>query len=262
MAKILHRGDISDGFMRGEGKFEIFPLDEWHEPEMLLSTWLLKSQLINIEYAGRTAHRSVKKDVTFETAEAFVRKYAIEMGHESTIEHSILTVRFSNVSRGFTHEVVRHRVGVAFTQESTRYCDYAEGELDLQKAELCMVVPPHKELPYDGRREFAEETLDHYEWIYKALRGTYGGEKDIWEPEDARQYLPIGIVSQIVVTANFREWRHIMKMRTQKVAHWEIRYMMCDLLARLKEIIPVIFEDFRLSDEPDKKGYRYAIQRR
>lgn len=250
MAKILYKGNTNDGFMRGEGKFEI----KQGQTELV-------RQLFFIETIGRICYRSEIKLVTIETTEKFIRNL-IRRGHESVIEHSCLTVIFSNVSRGFTHEMVRHRL-CAFSQESTRYVDYADSMMDLEKAELTFIYPPHQILPSfnrDDDRTVLDELKSYGVWeienLYKALR-TSG-----WQPQDARQFLPIGIASKIAVTANFREWRHIMKMRTQKVAHWEIRYVMCDLLKQLKSQIPVIFEDFIFSDKPDNNGYLYTLKRK
>lgn len=232
--------------LRGEGKFEIFQ-----------SKANLMMQLESIEKAGRTCYRSETKSISSHTADAFIRMI-LKRGHESVIEHSLITVKFTNVSRGFTHEMVRHRI-CAFSQESTRFVDYAGGKLDLEEAELGFVMPPH-------RKDFVQEVegislnaacaVEGYERVYKRLRSAG------WAPQDARQFLPIGICSSIVVSTNYRQWRHMFAMRTQKAAHWEIRYMMCDLLSKLKTIIPVIFEDFTNLDADgnlllDADGYMY-----
>jgi len=203
----------------------------------------LKEQLLRIEGGGRTCYQSKKNEINEKTAKKFVRMI-LKRGHESVIEHSNMTVQFNNVSRGFTHELVRHRL-CAFSQESTRYVDYAKkGEgPDLEKFQIKFVVPPHqnenqKVKLEDGREMSAVEMLQEYEKFYRSLR------KAGWTPQDARQLLPIGIKSQIIVSANFREWRHIFKMRTDQPAHWEIRKLMCDLLKYVQKIVPVIFDDF------------------
>ncbi|MDD4995913.1 MAG: FAD-dependent thymidylate synthase [Patescibacteria group bacterium] len=215
----------------------------------------LKDQLLRIERAGRTCYQSEIKEINWETAEKFV-KMLIKRGHESVLEHSYLTVQFNNLSRGFTHEQVRHRL-TAISQESTRYVDYAkEGEdVDLDKLELKCVVPPHlderKKVDLgDGRKMSAEEMFQEYENFYRALR------KSGWLPEEARQFLPIGVKSQIVISANFREWRHIFEMRTSQFAHWEIRKVMGDLLEELKGIIPGIFDDLAEIGK-DQNGLRF-----
>jgi thymidylate synthase (FAD) len=180
----------------------------------------------------------------------------IKRGHESVLEHSYLTVQFNNLSRGFTHKQVRHRL-TAISQKSTRYVDYAkEGEdVDLDKLELKCVVPPHlderKKVDLgDGRKMSAEEMFQEYENFYRALR------KSGWLPEEARQFLPIGVKSQIVISANFREWRHIFEMRTSQFVHWEIRKVMGDLLEELKGIIPGIFDDLAEIGK-DQNGLRF-----
>jgi thymidylate synthase (FAD) len=215
----------------------------------------LKSQFLRIEKAGRTCYRSEGKKITQESAGKFTRML-IKREHFSVIEHSLMTVLFTDISRGFTHEMVRHRL-CSFSQESTRYVDYAKGELnpDLEKFQLKCIVPPHKD---ENEEVYVEERgplslvdmLEEIESFYRALR------KAGWIPEDARQVLPNAINADIVVSANFREWRHIFKMRTQKAAHWEIRQVTGDLLEKVKQIIPVIFEDF-VEAGVDENGLRY-----
>lgn len=249
MAEILWRGDTSDGNMRGEGRFEILQDED-----------AIRNQMWLIEKAGRVCYQSNTNMITDDTAEKFIRMI-LRRGHESVIEHSLLTVRFSNVSRGFTHEMVRHRLA-AFSQESTRYVDYAGDKLDLEKAELAFVVPPHREFGESEKAALDADWMlfEDFGAMVSIYKRTYKGlRKAGWAPQDARQFLPIGVCAQIVVSANFRAWRHIFRMRTQKAAHWEIRYIMCDLLANLKEIIPVIFEDFEFSPKLDSNGYRYTL---
>ena len=215
----------------------------------------LKKQLKRIEIAGRTCYQSEKQEVTEKSAEQFIRML-LKKGHESVLEHTYLTVKFINCSRGFTHEMVRHRLA-AYSQESTRYVDYAKkGEgPDLNKFELKCVVPPHKNeqekvVLDDGRKLSLKDMFEQVELFYRGLR------KAGWLPQDARQILPTGITAELVVTANWREWRHIFKMRTSRAAHWEIRSVMVKLLQELKGIIPVMFEDFSESGvDPDGIAY-------
>ena len=194
-----------------------------------------------IEVAGRTAYQSRDK-ITKKSAVKFV-KMLRDRGHESVLEHSCMTVEFNNVSRGFTHELVRHRIA-SFTQESTRYVD----ESDFQ-----VVIPPGKnadeKLVKIGLTNGAETWVSFREWMglneqmYRGLRIAN------WPPEDARQVLPIGIKSQIVITCNFREWRHIFSLRCSKKAHWEIRRVMTNLLSEVQARIPVVFNDFQINED-------------
>lgn len=225
---------------------------------ILTPTSVLLNQLLIIEIAGRTCYQSEEEVITQETARKFIRML-LKRGHESVLEHSIMTVQFNNISRGFTHEQVRHRL-TAISQESTRYVDYArEGAgPDLDEFQLKCVVPPHRDedapvLLEDGASMTIRCMFSEIEKFYRGLR------KAGWKPEDARQVLPIGIKSQIVISANFREWRHIFKMRTSKAAHWEIRGVMCDLLENVKPTLSPVFDDFVEVDK-DRNGLRYFKQ--
>lgn len=220
------------------------------EYEILTPGKSLQEQLLNIERAGRTCYQSYQGEITKESAKKFIAMI-IKRGHESVIEHSTMTVRFSNVSRGVTHELVRHRIA-SFSQESTRYVDYAQDskEADLDKFQIKFIVPPHRDEKEqveleDGRKLSLHEMLQHVEMFYRGLR------KSGWKPEDARQILPIGTKAEIVITANLREWRHIFSMRTSIHAHWEIREVMCRLLKDIQKDLSPVFDDFELSGKDD-----------
>lgn len=220
------------------------------EYEILTPRKSLQAQLLNIERAGRTCYQSYRGAITKESAKKFITMI-IKRGHESVIEHSTMTVRFSNVSRGFTHELVRHRLA-SYSQESTRYVDYAKDsrEADLDKFQIKFIVPPHRDEKEavkleDGRNLSFSEMLQNVEMFYRGLR------KSGWKPEDARQILPIGTKAEIVITANLREWRHIFYMRTSKYAHWEIREVMCRLLKDVQKDLSPVFDDFERKESDD-----------
>ncbi|MFH1226140.1 MAG: FAD-dependent thymidylate synthase [bacterium] len=212
-----------------------------------------------IEMAGRTAYQSQDK-ITEDSAAKFI-KMIIKRGHFSVLEHSGLTVRFNDCSRGFTHELVRHRL-MAITQESTRYVD---------ESDFLVVIPPYEYTDQSkvklnlsgggGNIEVSfQDWMELNEQMYRGLRASG------WPTEDARQVLPIGIKSQIVITTNFREWRHIFRMRCGKPAHWEIRRVMCNLLKEVQKLIPIVFDDFVLYEQDDifqipksKETISYAV---
>jgi len=205
------------------------------EYEIRTPPGFLNYQLLNIEYLGRICYQSYRgTPITTDTAAAFVRML-IAKGHESVLEHGYITVRFDKHSRGFTHELVRHRL-CAFSQESTRYVDY-----ELEKHKARVVCPPSHD-PFEALEDYSgmnfEDMADVSVFHYKSLRDAG------WPPEDARQILPIGTKSEIGVSANFREWRHIFTMRCDRFAHWEIRRTMVKLLSELKPMLPGIFDDF------------------
>jgi len=190
-----------------------------------------------IETAGRTAYQSRDK-ITNESATKFV-EILRKRGHESVLEHSCMIVELNGVSRGLTHELVRHRIA-SFTQESTRYVD---------EKDFIVIAPPSKnleekliEVKVPGVENAVKISFNDFVNVNEQM---YRGLRQIgWLPQDARQILPNGIEAQIVVTANLREWRHILKMRCAIDAHWEIRDVMVKLLKELKQRVPVIFDDF------------------
>jgi thymidylate synthase (FAD) len=226
------------------------------EFEILTPVEELKAQMLRIERAGRTCYQSFKNDITEESSKKFINML-VKRGHLSVIEHSLMTVRFSNVSRGFTHEMVRHRLA-SFSQESTRYVDYARKgakSIDLDNFQVKLTSPPHQDPEEkvelsDGKKVSFKEMGERVEEFYRALR------KSGWKPEDARQILPIGTKAEIVVSANFREWHHIFSLRTTRFAHWEIRGVMIDLLKEVQPILSPIFDEFEVAGE-DKDGNEY-----
>ena len=233
----------------------------------------LLDQLLRIERAGRVCYQSEKGKITGETATKFI-KMIMKRGHESVIEHSSLVVRFNNISRGFTHEMVRHRL-IGASQESTRY---------VKPDELNFVFPPHVDInkkhvvKIRHKRNLIQQILEfigvsdrsHMDREYKlsmvdmadTVESFYASLLDAgFKAEDARQILPIGIKSQIVVSANLREWRHIFKMRTSRFAHWEIRRVMCNLLSDIKRVVPVVFDDFtpHFVNETSSEVHHYEL---
>jgi len=204
---------MSVNLIRNKGSFKILRIT--------------KNPLQLIERCGRTAYQSHDK-ITKDSAKKFVQML-INRGHESVLEHATITVQFDNVSRGFTHELVRHRL-CSFTQESTRY---------VNESNFTFIFPPGLrdcETEMDGQD--ITDAIEKIEATYTELISKG------WPAQDARQILPIGIKSQIVITANFRQWRHIFQLRTSQSAHWEIRRVMIMLLTTLRaHIVPIVFDD-------------------
>lgn len=205
----------------------------------------LLKQLLKIEMAGRTSYQSEKGEITIESATKFARML-ISRGHESVLEHTSTSVKFLDNSIGMMRELNRHRIA-SVTEESTRYVD---------NSELKFIFPRHKEIDKrvnltDGSGEKSPgEMIDTIETYYRSLR------KAGWTPEEARSFLPLGLNSEEVFTANWREWRHVFELRTAKAAHFEIRSTMVEVLNTFKEVIPGVFDDFQQTGM-DKNGYPY-----
>lgn len=190
-----------------------------------------KQILKRIEKAGRTCYKSEDR-ITEESAEAFVRML-IQRGHESVLEHESITVRFI-CDRSISHEIVRHRLA-SFSQESTRYCNYSG---DRFGSELTFIKPCFLK---DGTSEFGS-------WVMAMNFSEFAYFDMLVEgctPQEARSVLPNSTKTEIVMTANLREWRHFLKLRTAKAAHPQMRELTVPLLHELQEWIPVVFDDIK-----------------
>lgn len=188
--------------------------------------------LKNIEIAGRTCYKSEDR-ITEDSSHKFVQML-LGRQHESVIEHQSISVKFI-CDRGVSHELVRHRLA-SFSQESTRYCNYSKDKFG---NELTFIKPEwltnKKETDSDVRTFVL--LLEHCEASYFKLLELG------WQPQQARAILPNSLKTEIVVTANLREWRTILKQRTSTAAHPQMRELMVPLLQELKTKIPIIFDD-------------------
>ena len=176
-----------------------------------------------IELAGRTCWHSFER-ISENSNEGFIA-HLIKMGHESPLEHACATFHIENCSRAMTHQLVRHRL-ISVCQESQRY---------VEEDSFNYVVPP----------SIPTEHIDDYHEDMQTIAAMYGKwrQRGI-KKEDARFVLPNACVSQMVITANFREWRHILKVRLAKAAQWEIREACSRILQILKSHAPECFNDF------------------
>lgn len=193
-----------------------------------------------LERYGRVAHKSEDK-ITEDSAPGFVEKI-IRMGHESVLEHRYITAIFI-IDRGVSHELVRHRIA-SYTQESTRYCNYAGSDMQF-------IIPPWVKIApmtistdvafmdVTNSLGFSEGLwLDNMYWAEKAYNGLLEGG---WAPEQARSVLPNSLKTEIVVTANIREWRHMFRLRLDKAAHPQMREAMGMLYDLVSVKFPVLF---------------------
>ena len=185
--------------------------------------------LKKIERCGRVCYKSEDR-ISEESAEQFVRGI-IKSGHESVMEHVSITVKLI-CDRGVSHEIVRHRVA-SYSQESTRYCNYSkDGE--------CTFIEPLFWPDGEHRKQW-EESMQSAEQAY--LKMLAAGAT----PQEARSVLPNSLKTEVVMTANLREWRHFLRLRTSKAAHMQIREVAIPLLAELRERVPVVFTDIEPS---------------
>lgn len=182
-----------------------------------------------IETAGRTCYKSEDR-MQAGSAEQFIKRI-LDSGHESVIEHGVCSVKFV-CDRGVSHELVRHRLA-AYSQESTRYANYSREKFG---SEITVIKPCFWE---EDSRMYAEwrRSMEAAEKTYMRLLEL--GAK----AQEARSVLPNSLKTEVVMTANLREWRHVFRLRCQKAAHPQIREVMLGLLADMHSRIPVLFDD-------------------
>lgn len=185
--------------------------------------------LKHIERCGRVCYKSEDK-ITEISARTFVANI-IKRGHEAVLEHASITVKFV-VDRGVSHEIVRHRLA-AYCQESTRYCNYSK---DGFGNEVTFIKPLFfDEDSYQYKIWKNDCAMSESNYLLLLDQGA--------SPQDARSVLPNSLKTEVVMTANLREWRHFFRLRTAPAAHPQMREVTIPLLAKFKELIPVIFDD-------------------
>ena len=179
-----------------------------------------------LELAARVCYKSEDK-IKPGSAEKLIES-CIRRGHHSILEHVNITVKFI-CSRGISHELVRHR-HCAFSQESTRYVNMGGKEIEFIKPWWYDKEKPHV---VDKWRNHMHDCVFYYqELLIEEL-----------PPQAARGVLPNDLKTEIIVTTNIREWRHILDLRTDGAAHPDMRNLMRPLLAEFKEKYPVLFDD-------------------
>ena len=178
-----------------------------------------------LERVARICYKSEDR-ICEGSAEKLLKGTIMKKKHYSILEHEKISVLFV-ADRGISHEAVRHRVGIAFAQESTRYCDYG--------GELQVIEPLWKDEDNELIKKQWRRAMDVLEDVYTIMREAGS------PPQEARHVLPIGLKTEIIITANLREWKHIFSVRTGLAAHPHIRFLMKKLEAQFVESLPILF---------------------
>jgi thymidylate synthase (FAD) len=251
--------------------FEIFPSD--------IEVSNIENMIRKIESAARLCYKTEDccRD-TIEESARWIANIALDRKHESILEHGNIGVNFV-FDRGVSHELVRHRIGTAFSQESTRYCNYSKDKFDNEISVIqpfffdpmeegkYINVPSMKLREIDKNPELGIGTdikIGHKmnsfdvwflgclwsEWSYNTLINTFEAS-----PQEARSVLPNSLKTEIRVTMNLRSLRHMLSLRaigTTGKPHPQIQQVMLPLLKELSNKIPVLFDD--LVEEAEKRG--------
>lgn len=218
-----------------------------------------------VEAAGRMCYRSwqpydpQKPEATNPNVENVRRGNALYLanvlksGHGSILEHAAMTFICRNVSRVFTHELVRHRAGMAYSQESLRYVRLDDLTFRLPKAAAENEKARHK----------FEDVIDFLEKTQKELAEIFGiaDIRDFTTKKHLtsmfRRLAPIGLGTTIMVTGNLRSWRHIIAMRTSPHAEEEIRIVTGEIARTCKKEYPHVFQDMVYDEDTGAWGFAH-----
>lgn len=187
--------------------------------------------------------------------------------HESVLEHGVITIQFI-MDRGVSHEQVRHR-HTSPSQESTRYCNYSKDKFnneitvvkpfffdrlaDVQQVDVpCIeddglgtLVPMAGKVMLLNAFDVWFISCLYAEWAYNVLTKDFGRSA-----QEARSVLPNSLKTEIQITANVREWRHILALRTHRDAHPQMRQIMVPLAKSLAERWPCLFDEYANEEHP------------
>lgn len=187
--------------------------------------------LKHLEQCARVCYKSEHK-ITDSSAPDFIKRL-ISRGHEAAIEHFNITVKFIT-DRAIANEIVRHRLA-SYCQESTRYCNYTKEQFG---KEITVIEPEYL---------LGEENFFAHECWEKICEECEHAYFDLLEmgrtPQEARCVLPLSLKAELIMTANIREWRHFLKLRTSNAAHPQMQVLAIMLLNEFMEKIPTLFED-------------------
>lgn len=199
----------------------------------------------NIEKACRTCYRS-EGNITEDSYKKLLNN-CITRGHESVLEHEKVTVRI-NADIGVYKDLTRHRIA-SFSIESTRYCNYGKDKFD---NEIKFIKPCN-----------IDEGTEIYNNWYNACKNIEENYLRMAElgatPDQMRMILPHSTAAEIVMTANIREWKHVLELRTTSHVHPSVRQVMIPLLLYFKDEMPEIFGDISYDEDFPKEKHAKII---
>jgi thymidylate synthase (FAD) len=219
-------------------------IDQYHE---ITNT----SHFDPIGFIGRNARICYKsEDKSTPSSDKKLVEMLVKKGHHSQIEHVYVTVKFIT-NRGVTHELARHR-HINASQESTRYCRY-DGDMVFIRP-VWFSENLVGDWPDVGAFNYKSYGISDVEFLWlSACDSSADFYQSLLEfgqsPQKARTVLNNALKTEMAITANLREWRHILKLRTSKAAHPQIRALMFNLMADLQQQIPIVFDNIILQSQ-------------
>jgi thymidylate synthase (FAD) len=201
-----------------------------------------------VEFAGRACYRSWEPGLNANVTRVRTDRRAyleniLHSAHGSVLEHASFSFALRNVSRVFTHELVRHRAGSAFSQESLRY---------VRLTDIGFRVPPALE----SMRERVLSIVEQLEEFQREAAEQLGLDEEgvpFHVKKEAtsalRRLAPIGLSTDIIWTANVRTLRHVIEMRTDPGAEEELRLVFDEIARVCKSESPLLFQDFERRED-------------
>ena len=231
------------------------------EPTITIEQFEPVNLMRKLEKACRTCYRSEDK-ITEESYQSLL-KNCINRGHESVLEHEKITVRL-RCDIGVYKDLTRHRIA-SYSIESTRYCNYNKDKFDnqLHFIEPVFYEKSWTEANYQGSAMSVAEQKSYY-WYdcMENIEQTYNAMIELGStPDEARMVLPHSTAATVTMTANIREWKHILELRCSKMAHPSVRQIMIPLLLKFKKLMPYIFDVVDYDrDFPKEKYAKISIE--
>ena len=230
------------------------------QPEIQVENYDGIKIMKNIERACRTCYRS--EGLITEDSYKKLLKNCINRGHESILEHEKITIRMI-CDIGVYKDLTRHRFS-SFSIESTRYCNYSKDKFEnnIKFIKPVFYTPGTME-EYDDpikkndclKTQYWERCMKFIESDYMDMTNIVGAK-----PDELRMLLPHSTAAEVTMTANIREWRHILGLRCSKAAHPAIRQLLIPLLLKFKEDMPELFSaiDYDI-DFPKEKYAKLSV---
>lgn len=230
------------------------------DPLIMVEDYNPQKILKNLERACRTCYRS--ENLITEDSYKKLLKNCITRGHESILEHEKITIRMI-CDIGVYKDLTRHRFG-SFSIESTRYCNYGKDKFD---NEIKFIKPVFYtetwiDRQYEGSARSIEENKSEI-W-YHTMEDIEEKYMDMTKigctPDEMRMILPHSTAAEVTMTANIREWKHILDLRTKQMAHPAIRQILIPLLLKFKQDMPEIFDSIEYDTNfPQEKYAQLSI---
>lgn len=226
------------------------------DPEVQVEHYDGTKIMKKLERACRTCYRS-ESNISEDSYKNLLTN-CIGRGHESVLEHEKISIKLI-CDVGVYKDLTRHRLA-SFSIESTRYCNYSKDKFDNQIKFIKPVFYDEEWMKhnYEGSAIGSENALKSSMW-YNCMEDIEAAYQDMakigCKPDELRLLLPHSTAAEVYMTANIREWKHILSLRTQKMVHPSVQQVMIPLLIEFQRTMPEIFNTIEYNKDFDSNKY-------